>query len=83
MGDKYYGHTISSNVVDIEIEPTAWSSDEETSLHPINANGSNDNVTQNETSVNSNIRKRNRNDTPSQVDLQKKQSRASCWSKKL
>lgn len=63
MGDKYYGHTISQNVVDIEIEPLAWNSDKK-SVHPINAFGSdNTNISQNNDIVNSNIRKNSENDT--------------------
>ena len=63
MGDKYYGHTISQNVVDIEIEPLAWNSDKK-SVHPINAFGSdNINISQNNDIVNSNIRKNSENDT--------------------
>lgn len=63
MGDKYYGHTISQKVVDIEIEPLAWNSDKK-SVHPINAFGSdNINISQNNDIVNSNIRKNSENDT--------------------
>lgn len=63
MGDKYYGHTISQKVVDIEIEPLAWNSDKK-SVHPINAFGSdNINISQNDDIVNSNIRKNSENDT--------------------
>lgn len=54
MGDKYYGHTISKNVVDIEIEPLAWNSDENKSVHPINAVGSSiNNISHNNDIVNS------------------------------
>lgn len=52
MGDKYYGHTISKNVVDIEIEPLAWNSDNK-SVHPINAAGSSmNNISHNSDNVN-------------------------------
>ena len=54
MGDKYYGHTISKNVVDIEIEPLAWNSDKNKSVHPINAVGSSiNNISHNNDIVNS------------------------------
>ena len=63
MGDKYYGHTISQKVVDIEIEPLAWNSDKK-SVHPINAFGSdNTNISQNDNIVKSSIRKNSENDT--------------------
>lgn len=63
MGDKYYGHTISQKVVDIEIEPLAWNSDKK-SVHPINAFGSNNtNISQNDNIVKSSIRKNSENDT--------------------
>ena len=63
MGDKYYGHTISQKVVDIEIEPLAWNSDKK-SVHPINAFGSdNTNISQNDDIVKSSIRKNSENDT--------------------
>ena len=28
MGDKYYGHTIGKNFLDIKLEPLAWNSEE-------------------------------------------------------
>lgn len=63
MGDKYYGHTISQKVVDIEIEPLAWNSDKK-SVHPINAFGSdNINISQNDNIVKSSIRENSENDT--------------------
>lgn len=40
MGDKYYGHTISKIVTDIKIEPAARNSEEKSTVHPVNANGS-------------------------------------------
>lgn len=62
MGDKYYGHTISQNVVDIEIEPLAWNSDKK-SVHSINAFGSNNtNISQNNNVVKSSIRENSEND---------------------
>lgn len=62
MGDKYYGHTISQNVVDIEIEPLAWNSDKK-SVHSINAFGSNNtNISQNDNIVKSSIRENSEND---------------------
>lgn len=67
MGDKYYGHTISKNVVDINIEPLAWNSDNKMSVHPINAPGSidNTNITQKDSVVNSSISVNEINDTES------------------
>ena len=63
MGDKYYGHTISQKVVDIEIEPLAWNSDKK-SVHSINAFGSdNTNISQNDNIVKSSIRENSENDT--------------------
>lgn len=63
MGDKYYGHTISQNVVDIEIEPLAWNSDKK-SVHSINAFGSNNtNISQNDNIVKSSMRENSENDT--------------------
>ena len=40
MGDKYYGHTLSAVVEEIEIEPSARVSDEKTSVQPVNASSS-------------------------------------------
>ncbi len=40
MGDKYYGHTLSATVEEIEIEPSARISDEKSSGQPVNASSS-------------------------------------------
>ena len=37
MGDKYYGHTISQMVDEIKIEPLARSSEENSTVHLVNA----------------------------------------------
>ena len=51
------------NVAENKIEPLAWNSDKK-SVHPINAFGSdNNNISQNDNVVNSNIRKNSENDT--------------------
>ena len=46
MGDRYYGHTIGKAVEDIKIEPSAWNSDGDTSVHSINALDSNSIISQ-------------------------------------
>ncbi len=43
MGDKYYGHTISRDISNIEIEPLARTDNEVSSSKPVNASGSSTN----------------------------------------
>ncbi len=56
MGDKYYGHTISKDIEEIEIEPLARNS-ENNSGHPVNASDSNNSkLTQNTEKVKEKVR---------------------------
>lgn len=54
MGDKYYGHTVNKFVDEIKIEPLAWNFDANATVHPINASGSNNIISQDNKTVNKN-----------------------------
>ncbi|MCX7614401.1 MAG: hypothetical protein N2Z65_01435, partial [Clostridiales bacterium] len=55
MGNKYYGHTLSGVIDDIKIEPSARSYVDESTLHPVNALGSNNSISQTNKNINREI----------------------------
>ena len=57
MGDKYYGHTVSKFVDEIKIEPLAWNSDANATVHSINASSSNNIISQDNKIVNEGVYK--------------------------
>ena len=63
MGDKYYGHTISQNVVDIKIEPLARADNETSSSKPVNASDSINNISYDDNIVNNMQKKQSDNVT--------------------
>ena len=63
MGDKYYGHTISQNVVDIKIEPLARADNETSSSKPVNASDSINNISYDDNIVNNMQKKQSDNIT--------------------
>ena len=63
MGDKYYGHTISQNVVDIKIEPLARADNETSSSKPVNASDSINNISYDDNIVNNTQKKQSDNIT--------------------
>lgn len=61
MGDKYYGHTISQIIDQIKIEPLARSSEENSTVHPVNALGSTDSISETDATVNTQSMQENEN----------------------